>query len=105
LYGFFADVELIHAIHLGYTIVQVYQTVIYNTTANNCPEFKGREFIRQCMYYKTLYSKVSDYNEDVLRELKAALDIDYNIIDANNIQLRLNAAAPWENVGLNSAMK
>jgi hypothetical protein len=43
------------------------------------------------MYYKTLYSDVHDYNEEVLRELKQSLGIDYNIIDADNIQLRFNA--------------
>lgn len=105
IYGFFADVEIVHALSMGYKLKDVYQTIVYNTTARNCKEFKGREFIRQCMYYKTLYSKVTDYNEDVLKGLKLCLDIDYNIIDAEHIQIRLNATAPWEFIKLNAAMK
>jgi hypothetical protein len=91
LYGFFADVELIHAIHLGYKLTKVYQTIVYNTTANNCAAFQGRTFIKQCMYYKTLYSDVHDYNDEVLRGLKQSLGIDYNITDADHIQLRFDA--------------
>jgi hypothetical protein len=48
---------------------------------------------------------VHDYNEEVLRGLKQCLGIDYNIIDADHIQLRFNAQSLWENISENAAMK
>ena len=47
LFGFFDEVELIHAINVGYEILEVYQTHLYQITSFNDKEFKGNDFIRR----------------------------------------------------------
>jgi hypothetical protein len=66
LYSFFDEIELIHAVNLGYKILNVYETHVYGKTSFNDPTFKGNEFIRRQIYMKSLYSAPSDYNDKVL---------------------------------------
>ena len=56
LYGFFDEVEILHALLYGYEILEVYETHVYNRTSYNCKEYKGADFIKRCIYWKTLFS-------------------------------------------------
>lgn len=56
LYGFFDEVELIHAVNLGYLIMDVYETHLYQTTSFNDPDFGGNAFIKRQMFMKSLHS-------------------------------------------------
>ena len=56
LYGFFDEVELIHAVNLGYLILDVYETHLYQTTSFNDPDFGGNAFIKRQMFMKSLHS-------------------------------------------------
>jgi len=47
IYGFFDEIELIHAINLGYQILEIYETHLYQITSLNDPNFKGNEFIKR----------------------------------------------------------
>ncbi|CAL6011515.1 Conserved_hypothetical protein [Hexamita inflata] len=42
LYGFFDEIELIHAINLGYKILEIFQTHLYQTTTFYDDKFKGK---------------------------------------------------------------
>lgn len=72
LFGYWSDVEIINALYHGYKILQVYETITFNKTAYNTPEFNGVDFIKQVIFLKTLASDSSDYDEDVLQGLKDA---------------------------------
>ncbi|CAL6106809.1 Conserved_hypothetical protein [Hexamita inflata] len=50
LYGYFPDCEMIQAIHLGYRIQKVYETIIYQNSAYNTPEFIGNKYIQKLIY-------------------------------------------------------
>ncbi|CAL6102645.1 Conserved_hypothetical protein [Hexamita inflata] len=74
LYGYFPDCEMIQAIHLGYRIQQVYETIIYQKSAYNTPEFVGNKYVQKLTYFKTLNSDAADYNKEVLQALDDIID-------------------------------
>jgi len=53
-------------LYCGYKILEVFETVIYEDTAANTPDFKGTEYIKKLIFYKTISSDPIDYNEEVL---------------------------------------
>ena len=45
IYGYFDEVELIHAVNLGYIIKKVFKTVLWCNTSFNTPSYHGQKFI------------------------------------------------------------
>ena len=48
----------------------MFETIVFNNTAANTPEFTGNKYIKQIMFYKSQYSAPEDYDIDVLEGLK-----------------------------------
>ncbi|CAL6094654.1 Conserved_hypothetical protein [Hexamita inflata] len=111
LYGFFDEIELIHAINLGYQILEVFQTHLYQTTSFNDNNFKGNQYMKHLVYYKTLNSGVKDYTEDVLEQLKQAQVINNYTLQLNKdnepevVQIQQNENDEYKNIKENKALK
>jgi len=63
----------------------VYFTLKVNKTTYNSPEYKGRDFIHQTNYYKTINSNPQELTAEVLQQLRQC-GFDYEIVD-NDIYL------------------
>ncbi|CAL5977910.1 Conserved_hypothetical protein [Hexamita inflata] len=105
LYGFFDEIELIHAINLGYKILEVFQTHLYQTTTFNDDKFKGNEYMKHLVYQKTLNSDVKDYNEDVLEQLKQDNIICEYKLNQNEVQIKYKPEQEVQNIKENPALK
>ncbi|CAL5976008.1 Conserved_hypothetical protein [Hexamita inflata] len=107
LYGFFDEIELIHAVNLGYKILEVYQTHLYQTTTFNDNNFKGNEYMKHLIYQKTLNSDAKDYTEDVLEQLKQDNIIcEYKLNESQNqVQIKYKPELEVQNIKENTALK
>jgi len=54
---------------------------------NNTKEFKGNDYIKQIIFYKTQYSAPDDYDEEVLKGLKKCKVVSNYKIENGNISI------------------